>query len=286
MIDLHMHSTFSDGSLKPAQLVEEGARIRLKGMALTDHDSTAGVPQFMAACAAQGVVGIPGVEISAEIAKGTMHVLGYHVDRDCRELEGVLEQIRDGRESRNRKILGKLCAAGLELTWDEVAAFAGEDVVGRPHFAQALLAKGYVSSKDAAFELYLAKGRPAYVDRFRLPPRESIATILAAGGVPVLSHPFTLDLSQKALKDTVTELKSYGLAGLEVYYSEHTPEMTKQYLSLCASLGLVATGGSDFHGDVNPKVSMGTGFGQLCVPDDVLENLQRVKDEVSARKRG
>ncbi|OGV62116.1 MAG: hypothetical protein A2498_07840 [Lentisphaerae bacterium RIFOXYC12_FULL_60_16] len=274
MVDLHIHSTFSDGNLTPAELAQMAHDVGLTAAALTDHDSTDGVGLFQDACVAVGVDGIPGVEISAEVTHGTMHVLGYFVDPASDELQTLLVQIRKGREIRNHAILKKLQACGMALTWDEIAAFAGEDVVGRPHFAQAMMARGYVSTKEAAFDNYLGKGKPAYVDRFRLGPPESIAAIRSAGGVAVLSHPFTLELGRKALKALVVELKGFGLGGVEVFYPEHTDEQVAQYLGLAQGLDLVATGGSDFHGASNPSIRMGTGFGSLAVPHTVVTQLR------------
>ena len=242
MIDLHTHSTFSDGSLTPEQLAEQAARIRLTAIALTDHDSTTGVPRFLAACEKQKVRGISGVEISADVKHGTMHILGYFIDPAHAGLEETLHRIRDGREIRNREILRKLNALGLALTWDEVASLAGEDVVGRPHFAQALQARGYVTKREAAFDLYLAKGKPGYADRFRLLPADGVKAIRHAGGIAVLSHPFTLDLDRNALQKCVAELKEKGLQGVEVFYPEHTAEMTQQYVKLARDLNLLATG--------------------------------------------
>lgn len=274
MIDLHMHSTFSDGSLTPEELVEAGKRTRLTAMSLTDHDCMDGLSRFMTACDAVGIVGIPGVEISAEVGAGTMHVLGYYVAMGDADLEGVLRVIRDGREDRNVKILERLNELGCHLEWDEVAKLAGEDVVGRPHFAQAMQSRGYVSSKQEAFDMYLAKGKQAYVDRTRQTPEDSIGAILAAGGVPVLSHPFTLGLGRNALKEFVGQLTDMGLGGIEVYYSEHAAQRVQEYLELTKHFDLQATGGTDFHGDVNPAIRLGYGFGSLKVPDEIVGQLQ------------
>jgi predicted metal-dependent phosphoesterase TrpH len=268
MIDLHAHTTFSDGSLTPEQLAALAAETGLTAVALTDHDSTEGVARFVAACRRLGVEGVP------DIPHGTLHMLGYFMDIGDAHLQDVLGRIREGREERNHKILAKLKGMGYALTWDEVAAYAGEDVVGRPHFAQALLARGFVSDKDDAFNRLLGKGQPAYVDRYRLTPADSVALIRDAGGVPVLAHPFTLDLPPKALRATMAELKQLGLAGIETYYSEHTPEMVRQYERLAEEFDLVRTGGSDFHGDANPKVRLGSGFGALHVADDLLDGLK------------
>lgn len=281
MIDLHVHSTFSDGTLTPAELVAKARALGLRALALTDHDCTGGLREFAAAGAAADAgpgglrfTAVPGVEISAEVSPGTMHMLGYHIDPDNGDLEGVLVRIREGRESRNRQILARLAELGMPLEWEEVAAFAGEDVVGRPHFAQALLARGYVSTKQEAFDRYLAKGKPAYMDRLRFSPADSLAAIREAGGVPVLAHPFTLKLEPDALKAAVRELAEAGLAGIEVYYPEHAPDQVRQYRGLAEAFGLVATGGSDYHGANNPDIEMGRGFGSLNVPDDILDALR------------
>jgi predicted metal-dependent phosphoesterase TrpH len=282
MIDLHAHSTFSDGSLTPEELVALAVETGLTAVALTDHDCTDGVPRFLAACEAAGITGVAGVEISAEVPHGALHMLGYGIEPGHPALEPNLANIRDGRQYRNTRILARLNELGLPLTWDEVAANAGEDVVGRPHFAKALLDRGYVSDKQAAFDRYLGKGASAYVDRFRLSPADSLAAIRAAGGVPVLAHPFTLDLGRRELAAYVAELKTIGLGGIEVYYSEHSAEQVQQYLDLAVELDLVATGGTDFHGEINPDVKLGTGFGNLRVPDDVLAALEAHRHSVSA----
>ena len=274
MIDLHVHSTFSDGSLTPEQLVDNALDIGLTALGLTDHDCTGGIDRFMAACALKGLNGIPGVEISADVKHGTLHVLGYFIDHRNRAFESVLENIRSGREARNRKILTKLNELGFKLTWDEVASYAGEDVIGRPHFAQAMVAKGYVAGTKKAFDLYLGKGKPGYVDRFRLLPADSMEIILKAGGVPVLAHPFTLDLDSKMLDEYVKELVDAGLQGIEGYYSEYTPQQQKEYQELAMKYHLVLTGGSDFHGGINPDVKLGSGFGSLRAPDELAERLR------------
>lgn len=275
MIDLHVHSTFSDGSLTPEDLIHEAARVGLSAIALTDHDTTAGVPRLTAAAAATSVRPIAGVEISADVKSGTMHMLGYMVDPVDQTLMERLKWLREGREVRNAEILGKLNNLGFGLTWEEVAAFAGEDVVGRPHFAQALLARNLVKDKNEAFDKYLGKGKPAYADRRRMTPENSIQLIRGAGGIPVLAHPFTLNLSAEALKKLVAQLRDWGLGGIEVFYSEHTPQMVSQYLNLARELDLVTTGGSDFHGAMNPDIKLGSGFGSLHVPDEIVEQLDR-----------
>ena len=273
MIDLHVHSTFSDGSLTPEDLVSEACSAGLTAVALTDHDTTAGVPRFLKAAEGRPLRAIPGVEISADVKAGTMHMLGYFMDLETSSLNDQLKWIREGREMRNAEILEKLRKLGLSITWDEVKSYAGDDVVGRPQFAKALLAHGYARNWDDAFDRYLGKGKAAYAERRRLTPEDSIGLIVAAKGVPVLAHPFTLDLSADALRKMVGDLRAQGLQGMEVFYSEHTPEMQARYLQLTQEFGLVATVGSDFHGSMTPDIKLGRGFGSLKIAVDIVDQL-------------
>lgn len=278
MIDLHVHSTFSDGSFTPEELIRQAAGLKLHAVALTDHDTTAGVGRFLAAGRDAGVRAVSGVEISADFKGGTMHMLGYFVDHESGELEERLRWLREGRDQRNAEILQKLRKLGFGLTMEEVESYAGEDVVGRPHFAQALVAKGYAKNKDDAFDRFLGKGKPAYAERRRMTPGDSIRFIVAAGGVPVLAHPFTLNLSADNLEKQLVALKAEGLQGVEVFYSEHSPEMVNLYGGMAGKLDLVKTGGSDFHGAMSPDIRLGAGFGNLSVPDEVV-------DQLAARRR-
>lgn len=273
MIDLHMHSTFSDGTFTPEDLVEEAVGLGLSAIALTDHDNTAGLPRFLAAARGRSIRAVPGVEISADFKPGTMHMLGYFIPHDDPELNRRLAWIREGRDLRNREMLEKLNKLGFALTWDEVKAFAGEDVVGRPHFAKAMLAKGYASNWDEVFDKYLGKGKAAYAERKRLSALDAVRLIRAAKGVPVLAHPFTLEIPYRDLRKLATELRDEGLQGVEVYFPEHSAEVQQQYAALAKELGLVATGGTDFHGAMTPDLKMGSGFGGLKVPDDIVDEL-------------
>ncbi len=279
MIDLHVHSTYSDGTLTPAALVTMAAENGVMALALTDHDSVDGVPALLAACAARGegspaVRGIPGVEISAEVPRGAMHLLGYFMDCRHEALTVALLRLREGREARNRQLLERLGRLGCPLTWDEVAAHAGEDVVGRPHFAQAMVDRGYVPRRERAFTRFLARGQAAYIERERLSPADSIAAIAAAGGVPVLAHPYSLDLTATALRRRLVEWKAMGLQGIEVYYPSHQPDQEATLARMAAELDLVATGGSDFHGAGRPGLRLGHGYGTLQVPDDTVAQLE------------
>jgi len=191
---------------------------------------------------------------------------------NCR-IDASLAKLREGRHERNQIILERLNKLGFALTWDEVAKLAKEDVVGRPHFVQAMIEKGYVKKKDDAFDRYLGKGKPAYVDRFRFSVDESIALIREAGGVPVLAHPFTLNLGRKRLRVLLAELAAKGLQGIEAYYSEHNHDQQRFCISTARDLGLALSGGSDFHGAMNPDIRQGVGFGNLNVPDELVDLL-------------
>ncbi|MBP7830753.1 MAG: PHP domain-containing protein [Kiritimatiellae bacterium] len=274
MIDLHSHTIFSDGSLTPEELVDQACAAGLTAVALTDHDTTAGLPRFLKAAEGRPVRAIPGVEISADFSPGTMHMLGYFIRPDDAVLEERLAWIREGRDKRNAEILAKLNALGFGIEWNDVAKHAGADVVGRPHFAQVLLERGIVKTKDEAFDQYLGKGRAAYAERRRFSTEDSIALIRAAGGVAVLAHPFTLGLDDARLRELVQRLAGQGLGGLEVYYSEHSANLQQAYMKLAQDFGLVATGGSDFHGALAPDIKLGSGFGGLRVPDEVVEKLE------------
>ncbi|MBN1669807.1 MAG: PHP domain-containing protein [Kiritimatiellae bacterium] len=277
MIDLHLHSIFSDGSLTPEELVAQGLKQGLTALALTDHDTTDGTARFLAACADRAVVAMAGVEISADHSPGSMHMLGYMVEPDTGDLEPLLARIRDGRDARNHAILAKLNELGIAVSMADARAFAGTDVVGRPHIARAMLERGVVSTVKDAFDRYLAKGKPAYVDRVRLSPADSIAAIRSARGVAVLAHPFTVTRDSAALKRLLRELVDAGLGGIEAYYSEHTADMTRTYLDLAKALDLVVTGGTDYHGATTPQLRIGTGFGQLRVPDELVAPLRARK---------
>ncbi|MBU4285492.1 MAG: PHP domain-containing protein [Kiritimatiellae bacterium] len=279
MIDLHTHSTFSDGSLTPEQLVREAERARLSALALTDHDSISGLERFIAACSKSIVRGVPGVEISVDCnpSDATMHILGYFIDPANAELNEHVNRLRDGRQHRNEEILKRLNAMGLMLNMNEISSFAGENNVGRLHFAQALMVRGYVRTTQEAFDKYLAKGKSGYANRLRFKPIGGVEMIRQAGGIAVLAHPFTLNLGKQALADRVGELVQAGLQGIEIYYPQHSPKQVRQYLDLAAQFHLVATGGTDFHGTPMPDVRLGRGFGVLDVPNAVLEQLDALR---------
>lgn len=274
-IDLHTHSNHSDGSLAPRHLVQLAKESGLHAIALTDHDTVAGVEEAVLAGKELGVEVVPGVEISAQYPPGTMHILGYYINASHPELLEALKRLQQARAARNPKIVRQLQDLGLEITTDEILDLSGGQV-GRPHIAKALVQRGYVSSIDEAFDRYLQKGAVAYVEKFRFPPEEAIALIRGAGGLAVLAHPFTLGMEKLGqLSELVSELREMGLEGIEVFYPNHTEKMASIYANVAQRLGLVVTGGSDFHGNFRDHSYLGkVGQGQY-LDYGLLEGLRQ-----------
>ncbi len=265
-VDLHTHSTFSDGTLTPEQLIRFADRARLAAVALTDHDTTGGLGEArLAAADTPRLRFIPGVEISAKFPTGTLQIRGPGVDEEASGLRGMLEGLREARDERNPRIIARLRQLGLEITMGDGRAAAramrggrSEPVLGRMHIAEALRRKGCVKSTAAAFGRYIGDGGPAYVDKERLSPRQAISAIRGSGGIAVLAHPAQLRCANRAqLERTVRELVDAGLGGIEVYHSDHAPDQVRLYLRLARRYGLTVTGGSDFHGASKPGVSLG-----------------------------
>jgi len=275
LIDLHIHSTASDGSLSPTEVVRLAKERGLKAIALTDHDTVDGVAEAVAAGKRVGLEVVPGIEISARFPDGTMHILGYFVNYTSGRLADRLAVLKKARADRNPQIIAKLNKLGIPITMAQVSYLSGGGQIGRPHIARALYEGGYVANVQDAFDLYLRQGGLAHVSKFRFPPEEAIVMIQEAQGVPVLAHPFTLGLnSPKALKAFLQELKDVGLAGLEVFYPEHSQEQEELYLRLARELGLLVTGGSDFHGLNKPAVQLGRSPCQLRITYQLLERLK------------
>ena len=274
-MDLHAHTTASDGSLSPAELVHLAVSCGLGALGVTDHDTLAGLPEALESASGCGIELVPGVELSVEYP-GHFHLLGYLFDPAYAPLDDRLRYLRDHRASRNVRMLEKIQECGLPITLEDVRAEAGGEVLGRPHMAKALVRKGIVDSVKEAFNRYLADGRPCHVPKAKLTPEEGIALIRAAGGVPVMAHPFTLKMDPEKLEAELCRLKECGLGGIECYYSQHSPDQQNLFLGIARRLDLVATGGSDFHGDTKPHVHLGvvTGGGPAS-----LELLDRLKAE-------
>jgi predicted metal-dependent phosphoesterase TrpH len=258
LVDLHVHSTASDGSFPPAAVVRLAREGGLRAIALTDHDTIDGIDEALRAGRELGVEVIPGVEISAAFGGESMHILGYFLDYRSGRLDERLAVLKQARASRNPKIIAKLNARGIPITMAQVARLSGGGQVGRPHIARALFDGGFVRTIQEAFDIYLRHGGLAYVAKFRFQPEEALDMIREARGVPVLAHPFTLGVAPGVLENLLKELQAQGLAGIEVFYADHTPDQEAFYLKLSRELGLLITGGSDFHGLNKPEVSLGT----------------------------
>lgn len=272
-IDLHTHSTASDGELTPDALVQFALERGLAVIALTDHDTIAGLDAAIAAAQGTTLEVIPGVELSADVDKAEVHVLGYFVDwRDARFL-AMLEKFREGRYGRAEKMVKKLTALGAPISFERVKEIAGDAALGRPHVAQVLLEAGHVATIVEAFDKYIGRNGPAYVERFRLTPEDAVALILQAGGVPVLAHP-------REVTYWILPLVKAGLLGLEVYYGIYDDQTRAQLARLAKQSGLIATGGSDFHG-MNKMAHM-CALGDVDVPPGVADKLREKAKQVKA----
>ncbi len=277
-LDLHLHTTHSDGSLPPAEVVALAHKVNVRALAITDHDILSGIPEAVEAAKPLGIEVIAGVEISSRFDDDEMHILGYFLDRTDPDLLARMDSLRQSRHRRNPKIVERLRELGLSISYDEVRELAGTDAVGRPHIARVLMEKGYVQTSKEAFDRFLARGKAAYVARELPEPTEAIAWIREAKGVAVLAHPLWVKRTGEALRKLCEKLKEAGLGGIEVHYSTHTPQQTSTFLSLAKQLDLLVTGGSDFHGLTKPDIEVGVGRGSLKVPELLLEPLQKAAD--------
>jgi predicted metal-dependent phosphoesterase TrpH len=276
-VDLHTHSAVSDGSDTPSEVVTLAARRGLTAVALTDHDTLAGIPEATKAAGAVGIEFVPGIELSVDWAGGNLHLLVYFLEPGPGPLQDRLGAVQRSRDDRNRQIVRALNDLDIDVTYGEVQAVAGTGVVGRPHFARVLVDNGIVADAPEAFDRFLAAGRPAYRERMRLSISEAIALARASGAVPVVAHPHTMGVSRDEFHDVIAGFVAEGLGGIEAYYAEY-PIATRNRLALLAdSLGIVATGGSDYHGSFKPALRLGIGYGDLSVPDRVVADLKQAR---------
>ena len=257
-VDLHLHTTFSDGTLTPTELVDLCARRGLKVISISDHDSTEGMEEALeAASRYPGMTVIPGVELSTDVPGSEIHVLGYFVDHRDPQLQQVLEGFREGRVDRGRRMVQKLNDLGLDISWERVLELSDGGAVGRPHMAQALVEAGYIQYPREAFERYIGRDGPAYVGRPRLTPTDAVRLLLENGALPVMAHP-TFHKSEpgitetEGLRRTLGELKEAGLVGMEVHYGSYTDEEVARLSMLAEEFDLIACGGSDYHASGNP----------------------------------
>jgi predicted metal-dependent phosphoesterase TrpH len=294
MIDLHLHSIYSDGTCSPGELVERAMHAGLHAIGLTDHDTVEGNTEFLAAAAAAGIDAIAGVEISAEYVNpvsnrkgdGELHILGYFPEWNEQNEQAMsdLAEIRENRSERNPKIIQRLRDLGCDITIEEVNAFAGNKVVGRPHIAALLVQKGYAASTEQAFTRYLSNKAPAYVPKKIFTPERAIRLIRDAGGLPVLAHPKMLQIhSEPHMRNLLDSLTVLGLEGIEAHCSTHQPYDVQRFSGHAEEYDLVITGGTDFHGDNKPDIHIGTGFGNVHTPDTCIERIRKRMHDLQNR---
>jgi 3',5'-nucleoside bisphosphate phosphatase len=286
VIDLHTHTRYSDGTLSPAEVVALAERIGLHAVAITDHDTVDGVDEALEAGARLGIEVIPGVEINLEHHQVTMDLLGYFMagcptDR----LRAELAELRAYRDERNARILDRLEELGYPISPEELAAVSEDGAVGRPHIGEAMRRRGYVRSIPEAFERFLRRGAPAWVDRRRLSLAQAVRSLRASGGLPVSAHPGIIRTDDSGLAAIARDAARVGVVGLECYYPAHDRDTVARVLDLCRRLALVPTGGSDLHGDVKPANPLGVGAGGRPVPDEVLDDLRCHAETSQAGRR-
>ena len=256
--DLHLHTTFSDGTLTPAQLIALCVERGLKTICISDHDTTNGLPEaFAAAAAYPGLTVIPGIELSTDVPGSEIHILGYFVDHYDASLQSILEEFRIGREHRGEKMVENLNNLGLAVSWERVQQIAGDASIGRPHIAQAMVEAGYVKYPRDAFDEYLGRNGSAYVERPKLLPEDAVRLLIEHDALPVMAHPtYSESKSDRkgvsSLPNILSDLKAAGLVGMEVYYGDYTPEQVEWLRGLADDFGLIPCGGSDYHALGNP----------------------------------
>lgn len=276
-IDLHIHSTQSDGTYTPEEIATYANTKGLSAIALTDHDSIGGVLSCQKAGEALGLKVIPGIELSASYGQLEVHILGYGIDITNTSFLKCLEELAHNRYTRNMLILQKLNDLGLNITMVDLNPTSHPNIVlTRAHFASALLKKGYISHLQEAFDRYLGSGKPAYVPKNHLSAKDCIHLIHSAGGLAILAHPTLYKLNKVNMYNLINILITEGLDGLECMYPSYTPAQTKDFIRLCKKYHLICTGGSDFHGENKPGLDLGVGYGSLEVPETFLEGLKKL----------
>ena len=272
-IDLHTHSTYSDGTKTPEELVSLASKSGVSAISVTDHDTIDGVAEAMAAGKQYDIDVVPGLEISVLHKKMALHILGYYIDSSNEILTTSLRVLQEARDGRNEKIIQKLQELGINATLEELQEISGMGQTGRPHIARLLMNHGVVRSMNQAFDQYLTKDAKAYVPRFAYSAEDAIGFIAGAGGLPVLAHPIQVDRTLGVLHKLLPELKSFGLQGVETYYPTQKKKMRKRIAKFAAESDLLLTGGSDYHGDIRPGTRL-AGGNNVYVPPELLKKMK------------
>jgi predicted metal-dependent phosphoesterase TrpH len=273
MIDLHTHSTCSDGSDSPSRIVDLAAAAGCTAVALTDHDGLSGIEAARARAGEVGIEFVSGCEVSCQFSPGTLHVLCYFAEPGEGPLQDQLERLRSDRDTRNDRLIARLNELGIPISEELLREEAGDATLGRPHFATVLVKLGAVESYQDAFDNLLAKGGPAYFPKAFIDAPTTIEAARGSGALAVIAHPLSMGLEPSELERQIAELADAGLAGIECYYGRYSPEERQGLVEVAGRYGLVATGGSDFHGTYKPDLSVGTGTGDLDVPEAALTQL-------------
>lgn len=275
-VDLHTHTTCSDGTFTPKELVEYAAKKGLSAIAITDHDVFSGVEEGIARSRGLGIEVIPGIEVSAEYEGSEVHIVGLFIDIYNKAINNKLENMRKKRIDRNRLMAEKLRELGIDISYDDIKNAADGEIVTRAHIAKALRQKGYVASNQEAFDKYIGTGKAAYVKRDVLDWQETINMINNAGGAAILAHPLLYKFSQNRLENIAADMSAHGLKGIEAYYPTHSLSDVKYIKLIAEKNNIKISGGSDFHGKNKPRLDLGAGYGDLAVPYEVLEGIKGV----------
>lgn len=273
-VDLHVHSNKSDGTFSPTELVSYAIEKGLAAFALTDHDTTAGIDEALAAAEGKDIEVIPGIEFSTEYEGKDIHIVGLYIDHKGEAFQKYLKDFQDSRDLRNRKMCQKLTEHGAPVTYEEICAEYPGAVLTRAHYSKYLLKKGYVSSIKEAFERYIGDHAPCFLPREKVTPAQAVDLILKSGGIPILAHPILYGMSDERLEILISTLKEVGLMGIEALYSTYTGADERQIRQLAAKYDLYISGGSDFHGSTKQGLDLGCGYGSLFVPYEVLTDLK------------
>lgn len=278
-VDLHTHSNKSDGSLSPSALVDLALEKGLAAFALTDHDTTDGLDEAIAYAKDKPIEVIPGIELSSEYHGKDIHIVGLYIDHHCDNFLSRIQEFRDSRVTRNEKMCNNLKEAGIDISFEKLTNEYPESVITRAHYAKYLFKHGYVKSLPEAFDRYVGDHCKYFVPREKITPSQAVELILSSGGIPVLAHPILYGMSSTQLDILVSSLKEVGLVGIEAIYSTYKPADERGIRKLAAKYDLAISGGSDFHGTAKPDISLGTGKGKLFVPEEILTNLKKRKQE-------
>lgn len=278
IVDLHTHTTESDGSFTPEELILEAKRVGLSAIAITDHDSISGIKKAASIAAENNIELIPGVELSTDYNGKEVHVVGLFIDIENEYFLSKLKEFKDNRDNRNVIMVENLQKEGFAITMEELKAENPDCVITRANIARFLYEHGMIPSIQTAFEKYIGDNCKCYVNRFKITPMDAVRLIKAAGGTAILAHPLLYHMSDATLQKLINEMKEAGLDGIEAIYCTYTPSEERQMKKLAEQNGLLISGGSDFHGTTKPKLNLATGYGKLYIPYEILENIKRSRN--------